>query len=66
VLNQVDRLHRPQKLDLKKRHPGAVQACAIQGTGLDEVRLWMRELIPGPPRPRELESWELPEPASAC
>lgn len=65
VLNQVDRLHRPQRLDLKKRHPGAVQASATQGTGLDEVRLWMRELIPGPPRPRELESWELPEPATS-
>jgi GTPase len=65
VLNQVDRLHRPQKLDLKRRHPGAVQACAIQGAGLDEIRLWMRELIPGPPRPRDLEPWELPEPAPA-
>jgi len=63
VLNQVDRLHRPQKLDLKKRHPGAVQACAIQGAGLDEIRLWMRELIPGPPKPRALEDWELPESA---
>jgi GTP-binding protein HflX len=63
VMNQVDRLHRPQKLDLKKRHPGAVQACAIQGSGLDEIRLWMRELIPGPPKPRALEDWELPEPA---
>jgi len=65
VLNQVDRLHRPQKLDLKKRHPGAVQACAIQGTGVDEIRLWLRELIPGPPRPRVLEDWELGESASA-
>ena len=63
VMNQVDRLHRPQKLDLKRRHPGAVQACAIQGSGLDEIRLWMRELIPGPPKPRILEAWELPEPA---
>ena len=61
VLNQVDRLHRPQKLELKKRHPGAVQACAIQGLGVDEVRQWMRELIPGPPKPRVLEDWELPE-----
>jgi GTP-binding protein HflX len=63
VMNQVDRLHRPQKLDLKKRHPGAVQAAAIQGAGLDEIRLWMRGLVPGPPRPRVLEDWELPEPA---
>jgi GTP-binding protein HflX len=59
VLNQVDRLHRPQRLDLKKRHPGAVQAIAIEGAGLDEIRQWMRELIPGPPQPRELEPWEL-------
>ena len=65
VLNQVDRLHRPQKLDLKKRHPGAVQTCAIQGTGLEEVRLWLKELVPGPPRARELEAWELPEPTPA-
>jgi GTP-binding protein HflX len=65
VLNQVDRLHRPQKLDLKKRHPGAVQTCAIQGVGLDELRHWLRDLIPGPPRPRQLEGWELPESASA-
>jgi len=61
VLNQVDRLHRPQKLDLKRRHPGAVQACAIDSQGVDEIRQWMRELIPGPPRPRVLEDWELPE-----
>jgi len=65
VLNQVDRLHRPQKLDLKKRHPGAVQACAIDGAGLDEIRLWLRDLIPGPPKPRVLEDWELPEPVPA-
>ncbi len=64
VLNQVDRLHRPQKLELKKHHPGAVQACAIQGLGVDEIRLWMRELIPGSAKPRELEDWELPESAS--
>lgn len=64
VLNQVDRLHRPQKLELKKRHPGAVQSCALQGTGVPEIRSWLRELIPGPPKPRELEDWELPEPRS--
>lgn len=64
VLNQVDRLHRPQKLDLRKRHPGAVQACALQGAGVPEIRTWLRELIPGPPRPRELEDWELPAPRS--
>ena len=65
VLNQVDRLHRPQKLDLKRRHPGAAQTCAVRGTGMAEIRAWLRELIPGPPKPRELEDWELPEPASA-
>lgn len=65
VLNQVDRLHRPQRLDLKKRHPGAVQACAIEGEGLDEIRMWLRDLVPGPPKPRALESWELPEPVQA-
>jgi GTP-binding protein HflX len=61
VLNQVDRLHRPQKLDLKKRHPGAVQACATDGAGLEDIRIWLRELIPGAPAPRTLEAWELPE-----
>jgi GTP-binding protein HflX len=65
VLNQVDRLHRPQKLDLKKKHPGAVQACALQGTGVEEIRRWLRELVPGPVRARELEAWEMPESASA-
>jgi hypothetical protein len=38
-----------------------VQACAIQDLGLDEIRLWLRGLIPGPAKPRELEAWELPE-----
>jgi GTP-binding protein HflX len=60
VLNQVDRLHRPQKLDLKKRHPGAVQTCALEGKGLDEIRLWLKDLIPGSPKARDLEAWELP------
>lgn len=62
VLNQVDRLHRPQKLDLKKRHPGAVQTCALEGAGVAEIRSWLRGLIPGPAQPRTLEAWELPEP----
>jgi GTP-binding protein HflX len=62
VLNQVDRLHRPQRLDLKKRHPGAVQTCATDGTGLEDIRIWLRGLIPGAPAPRSLEAWELPEP----
>ncbi len=64
VLNQVDRLHRPRKLDLRRRHPGAVQACAPTGLGLDEIRAWLRELIPGPPAPREPEAWELAEPSA--
>jgi GTP-binding protein HflX len=58
VLNQVDRLTRPQRLDLKRLHPGAVQTCALSRAGIDEVRDWLRELIPGPPRPRPLEAWE--------
>lgn len=62
VLNQVDRLHRPQRLDLKKRHPGAVQTCATDCAGLEDIRSWLRELIPGAPAPRTLEAWELPEP----
>ncbi|HJW09863.1 MAG TPA: GTPase HflX, partial [Holophagaceae bacterium] len=67
VLNQVDRLHRPQRLDLKKQFPGAVQTVALTGQGVDEIRGWLRELIPGPPKPRQMEWWELPEatPASA-
>ncbi len=60
VLNQVDRLTRPRRLDLKRRHPHGVFCCALQREGLDEVREWLRELIPGPPRPRELEDWERP------
>ncbi len=66
VLNQVDRLHRPQKLELKKRHPGATQVCAIQGEGVDEIRVWLRGLIAGPAKPRELEAWELPEAGSGA
>lgn len=61
VLNQVDRLHRPQKLALRRQHPGAVQACALDGVGIPEIRTWLRELVPGPVKPRELEAWELPE-----
>jgi len=62
VLNQVDRLTRPKRLDLKRLHPDAVQTCACTKDGLEHVREWLMELIPGPPRPRELEAWELPEP----
>ena len=59
VLNQVDRLTRPQRLDLKRLHPEAIQTCALTRSGVDEVRDWLLELIPGPPRPRELEAWEI-------
>ncbi len=59
VLNQVDRVTRPRRLDLKRAHPGAVQACALTREGLEEVREWLLELVPGPPRPRELEPWEI-------
>jgi GTP-binding protein HflX len=59
VLNQVDRLTRPQKLDLKRLHPEAVQTSALNKTGVEEIRAWLLELIPGPPRPRELEAWEI-------
>jgi GTP-binding protein HflX len=64
VLNQVDRLHRPRRLDLKKKFPGAVQTVALTGQGLDETRGWLKELVPGPPKPRAMEWWELPEPSA--
>ena len=35
---------------------------ALEKEGIEEVREWLRELIPGPARPREPEWWELPEP----
>jgi GTPase len=59
VLNQVDRLTRPQRLDLKRLHPDAVQTCALTKSGVEEIREWLLELVPGPPRPRELEAWEI-------
>jgi GTP-binding protein HflX len=64
VLNQVDRLTRPRRLDLKRRHPGAAFTCALSGEGIADLRGWLRDLVPGPPRPRELEAWERPEPAA--
>ena len=36
--------------------------CALTRDGLDDVRSWLMELIPGAPKPRELEAWELPDP----
>jgi GTP-binding protein HflX len=59
ILNQVDKLTRPRRLDLKRLHPEAVQTCALTRSGLDEVRDWLLELIPGPPPPRTLEAWEI-------
>jgi GTPase len=59
VLNQVDRLTRPRRLDLVRAHPEAVMTCALNREGLDGIREWLLELLPGPPRPRVLEDWEL-------
>ncbi len=59
VLNQADRLTRPRRLDLKRAHPEAVQTCALTKDGVEEIRQWLLELIPGQATPRELEAWEL-------
>jgi GTP-binding protein HflX len=59
VLNQVDRLTRPRRLDLKRIHPEAVQTCALNRDGVEEIRQWLQELIPGQAKPRVLEDWEL-------
>jgi GTP-binding protein HflX len=59
VLNQADRLTRPQRIDMKRKHPTAAQTCALTRDGLDNVREWLMDLIPGPPKPRELEPWEI-------
>jgi GTPase len=59
VLNQVDRLTRPQRIDMKRLHPDAVQTCALSKSGLEDVRTWILDLVPGPPKPRELEAWEI-------
>ncbi|WP_005035783.1 GTPase HflX [Holophaga foetida] len=61
ILNQIDRMTRPQRLDLKRLHPSAAFTCALTGDGIDDVRGWLMELIPGPPQPRELEEWEKPQ-----
>ena len=60
VLNQMDRLTRPHRLDLKRKNPHAVFACALTKGGVPEIRTWMEELIPGPAKPRVPEWWELP------
>ena len=59
VLNQADRLTRPRRLDLKRAHPEAIQTCALTREGMDEIRQWLLELIPGEPLPRVPEAWEL-------
>lgn len=62
VLNQADRLTRPRRLDLKRLYPHAAIISAIDKadkTGIDEVRTWLADLIPGPPKPRTPEWWEV-------
>lgn len=59
ILNQADRLTRPQRLDLKRRYPHASIISALDKTGIEDVRTWLMELIPGPPKPMEPEWWEL-------
>ncbi|OQA30568.1 MAG: GTPase HflX [Acidobacteria bacterium ADurb.Bin340] len=65
VLNQADRLTPPQRLELKRRHPAAALTCALTKEGLDDVRGWLLDLIPGPAQPRELEDWEREEASAA-
>lgn len=60
VLNQIDRLPRPRRLDLKRKHPNAAQTCGLTRDGVEDIRSWLLDLIPGPPQPREPEDWELP------
>ena len=59
VLNQVDRLTRPRRLDLKRAHPEAIQTCALTREGIEEIRQWLLELIPGQATARVLEDWEV-------
>ncbi len=59
ILNQVDKITRPQRLDLARHYPGAIQMSTHDGLGIDELKNWLRELMPGPPKPRDLEWWEL-------
>jgi GTP-binding protein HflX len=60
VFNHADRLVRPRCLDLKRRYPHAAIVSALEKTGIEEVRGWLMELIPSPPRPSPKEWWELP------
>ena len=59
VLNQADKVTRPRKLDLKRIHPDAVQTCAVSRDGVDAIRQWLLDLIPGEAAPRVPEDWEL-------
>ena len=59
VLNQVDRLTRPRRLDLKRAHPEAIQTSTLTRDGVEDLRRWLLDLIPGEPVPRELEDWEV-------
>lgn len=59
VLNQIDRVPRPRRLDLKRQHPGAALTCALTRDGIEDVRQWLQELIPGEPAPRIPEDWEV-------
>jgi GTP-binding protein HflX len=64
VLNQVDRITRPRRLDLQRIHPGAIQTCALSRDGVEGIRHWLRDLIPGAPAPRMPEAWEMPQSSS--
>jgi len=59
VLNQTDKVTRPRRLELKRVHPDAVQTCALTRDGVDAIRQWLLDLIPGAPVPRVLENWEV-------
>jgi GTP-binding protein HflX len=61
VLNQADRLTRPRRLDLKRLFPNSVLTCALTRDGVEDLRQWLLELIPGPPQSRMPEPWELPD-----
>jgi len=60
VFNQADRLTRPRYLDLKRRYPHAAIISALEKSGIEEVKSWLMELIPGPPQSTPKEWWELP------
>jgi GTP-binding protein HflX len=59
VFNQSDKLTRPKRLDLKRRYPHAAIISAREKNGIDAIRGWLMELIPGPAMPRPKEWWEV-------